>query len=909
MSGLFEKALSIRANSSDPSANGEFVFDESSGISKEDQKDILGEIETIATENRIKVSPEVFRIKAIKRGVLFPIIINVAAVIVMAVGITTLLLLFRRGEEQLMESAAAISTAEGKLLEELKRESSEQLKEKDSEISAIQNQLASIEQDRQKLQATMEGRIRDREEELRQALEAELQAEKGRLEEQGLSQEDIDAKIAALETQKQGEFQSELEEFRAEAEEERLRAEENLRRLQEDYNASLAEINAERARIEAEARARERELQSKLDERQQALETEKTEAEQQLKNLEQQREKEELVDTQLIGFYNTVKTSLKDEKYDDALATLASLRDYLDEDTVVTLPGIQKRREVEFFVIDSLSNLIEGEMSKEVVDTTSLLQAAEGMTQVKNKVTQADRSLELGESAKAEALYREALALIPEIRRSHEYLTGRSTTEENARLGRLEESLGKSEAAFAAGDYAGALDSFTSALAYLPLPPETVQALVGRVRTAGYQLEAAQRRARDSERAAQALEAADALQRQGRYRDALSAYADVVAGYPAGRQVPAALQGIRDSARGALTAAEEQGRQLEEALAQKEEELQEKEQELAASSAALLQGSDTLQQEKEALEEERDALLIEKETLERERDALLERRDALVTENAALLADRDTLTAEKETVEQERDDLQEQNASLQAELAGLQVELEKRVEAAESEQVQALRETIGELESEKTAVEQTSRVEIRQLQSDLARLTDERDALSEERDGLIEERDSLTAALEEARRPGTGRERDRQEIERLNAEIEKLNGEIAGLNDKLGEALRRFASLESRYAAYVREESRLKDAKGEIFGLLESKVYLNEFLTSVEEVFPGLYDRIAQYDKAYEKAGRLTAIDEITNLFYDLDTMDSLNDQLRYLSEEKIRYRDDPDMLAVLDELEAFLKR
>jgi len=276
LSGLFEKALSIRANSSDPSANGEFVFDESSGISKEDQKDILGEIETIATENRIKVSPEVFRIKAIKRGVLFPIIINVAAVIVMAVGITTLLLLFRRGEEQLMESAAAISTAEGKLLEELKRESSEQLKEKDSEISAIQNQLASIEQDRQKLQATMEGRIRDREEELRQALEAELQAEKGRLEEQGLSQEDIDAKIAALETQKQGEFQSELEEFRAEAEEERLRAEENLRRLQEDYNASLAEINAERARIEAEARARERELQSKLDERQQALETEKT---------------------------------------------------------------------------------------------------------------------------------------------------------------------------------------------------------------------------------------------------------------------------------------------------------------------------------------------------------------------------------------------------------------------------------------------------------------------------------------------------------------------------------------------------------------------------------------------------------------------------------------------------------
>ena len=68
-----------------------------------------------------------------------------------------------------------------------------------------------------------------------------------------------------------------------------------------------------------------------------------------------------------------------------------------------------------------------------------------------------------------------------------------------------------------------------------------------------------------------------------------------------------------------------------------------------------------------------------------------------------------------------------------------------------------------------------------------------------------------------------------------------------------------------------------------------------------------MYDRIAQYDKAYEKAGRLTAIDEVTNLLYDLDSFETEADKLRFIRSEKQRYRDDPDMLTVLDEIEALL--
>jgi hypothetical protein len=212
----------IRSEHDNPSssspANDEFVFDESSGISKEDQKDILSQIEKVATESKIQVHPDVFQIKAIKRGVLFPIVINLSAALALAAGIVTLYLLFQRGEEQLLESARGITTAEGKLLEELKRESEEKLKKKNTEIADIQSRLTLLDRERQDLQVNMEAKISSREAELRQTLEEELEAEKQKLREQGLSQEDIDAQLEDLESRKQAVFDRQLQAFREEAE-------------------------------------------------------------------------------------------------------------------------------------------------------------------------------------------------------------------------------------------------------------------------------------------------------------------------------------------------------------------------------------------------------------------------------------------------------------------------------------------------------------------------------------------------------------------------------------------------------------------------------------------------------------------------------------------------------------------
>ena len=150
MSGLFQKALEIR-NHTQEGLEDEFVLDESSGISKEDQQEILQEIERATQESRISVSPETMAIKAVKKGFLFPLLVNILFVVLLAGGGLALYYLFQRGETGLMEEGSAIASAEGMLIEELKKESEAALQAKNKEINQIQSRLENLDKQRQEL--------------------------------------------------------------------------------------------------------------------------------------------------------------------------------------------------------------------------------------------------------------------------------------------------------------------------------------------------------------------------------------------------------------------------------------------------------------------------------------------------------------------------------------------------------------------------------------------------------------------------------------------------------------------------------------------------------------------------------------------------------------------------------------
>jgi len=824
VSGLFKRALEIRNHNQQDLEGEEYILDEKSGISKEDQKEILEEIEKVSRESRISVTPETMAIKAMKKGFLFPLLVNILFVLLLAGGGFTLYTLFQRGETVLMEEGGAIASAEGKLIEELKRESEAALQAKNREINQIQSRLQDIDKQRQELQSGMDEKVAAREAELRSALEAELAAERERLRQQGVSETDITSRLQTLESEKTASFQMELETFRQQAEAERRRQEENLRALQQEYQQDLAQAEADRQRVRQEAEAREAELRTQLEAQTEQLEQATLEAKAELNKLAAQQEKQTLAAGQLTGFYSRVKEDLQEGDYDGALEDLQAIREYLDDPSVATLPNILQRREIELFVVDSISSLVEGEMQKTEADTTSLIASADLLNTMKNRVVEGDTLFRQGNIPGAEAKYREALSLIPEIDKAHAYFLARGDDAEQARRQTLRNFLGQAETAFGRGDYNTALDSYTKALAYLPEDAATVEKMIGQVRRAGYELGITQLRRQDSSNAAGPLAAAEVLYNQEEYNDAILGYIELIGRYPNSTQVSSAVEGIRKS----VQALEEQ----------------------AQTRGALTSGGEALA----ALQSDIAGLEASLEEKDREVRDLRARLDAQSGDSTAL----------------ERS-----------------IEDKNREIAALKEEIERARSTAGASASE--------------LEERVNNLTDE-----------LESKVALTENLQTEKRAME------EEIASLNSQIEQMEAEQAAMLGNLEEEMqkkidrlenveRRYNKLVDNYKEYARQEDALVAAQGER-GLVQSKLYLNTFLSASEESFPGLWDRIKRYDEAFEKAGRASAAQDLSDILFELAVRDRPESRDLFLESEKTRYRDVPEMVDLIDDLRVLMR-
>jgi len=805
------------------------VLDEQSGISKEDQQEILAEIERVSEESRISVTPETMAIKAAKRGFVFPLLVNIFFIVLLAGGGFTLYYFFQRGETVLMEEGSAIVSAEGKLIEELKKESEAALQAKNRQINQIQSQLEDIDKQRRELQANMDEKIAAREAELRSTLDAELAAERERLRQQGISEVDITSRLNALEAEKAAAFQQELDSFKRQAEEDRLRDEENLKALQDEYQQNLAQAEAERKRVREEAAAREAELRSQLDARTEELEQATLEAKAELNRLAAQAEKQTLAAGQLTGFYSRVKGDIQEGDFDGALGNLDAIKEYLDDPAVATLPNMMQRRDIELFVVDSISSLVKGEMQKSEADVTSLIASADLFNDMKNRVIEGDEFFRQGDIGTAEARYREALDLMPEINRAHSYFITREDEAEQLRRQSLREFLGRAEDAFGRGDYTAALDNYTKALAYLPEDAATVEKMVSQVRRSGYEMGIAELRLQDTSNAAAPLAAAEGLYNQQDYNGAILGYIDLIARYPASGQVAAAVEGVNKSV------------------------------------AAL---------EKEA-----------------------EARGSLAAEGTAVVALQGDIARLEKTLEEKNGEIRELQARLDAQ-SGDSVALGRSLEKSIEEKNQEIAALKAEIER--------ARSDTGELQKELE---DRVGSLTEELESKVALTETLQAekkALEE-------------EIASLNSQVEQMQAEqvaaLENLDEELGKKIARLENVERRYnklvdnyEEYASQEDALLNARGED-ALVQSKLFLNAFLTASEGSFPGLWDRIKRYDEAFEKAGRASAAEDLSDILFEISVRSSPDSRALYLESEKARYQDVPEMVDLIDDLTDLVAR
>ena len=481
MKGLLIKAETIRTVEQAPVVKSDSI------ISSEEQTEIITEIDRLTGQSRINVTPDLFKIKALKNGVIFPLLVNIVAIAILGGGIFATKYYFEIKDQEMVLATAEQQSAEGNLIKEIKKETDKKLAEKENEILGIQASMEQIESERLSLEQDMNSKISERETQLQIDMEAALAAEREKLQAQGISTDKIEEQIATLKLEQNSIFEQELESFREEAELEKIQLEDSLNQLQNEYNSKLFDVNEERARIEEEAQSREAELTERMETRTRELESEKTEAQLEIQRLTDQQDQENLVENQIIGFYKTIEDQIKEGELDNASLELNNLENYLYDESVINLTGITKRREIDLFVIDSLSKLIEASRidPQEELDTMSLIDAAERLKEIQQIVSNADQQLAVGNDEMADLMYRNALEKIPEINKSHKYFINAMESEleigyeqlsdiqnrfDQLQQDNLDRRVGVSnllaaaDRTFESGNYSDALESYRKAI-------------------------------------------------------------------------------------------------------------------------------------------------------------------------------------------------------------------------------------------------------------------------------------------------------------------------------------------------------------------------------------------------------------------------------------------------------------
>jgi len=289
--------------------DNEIVFEANSGISEEEQQVILEQINGIAEKNRLSLSAGADIItdknkkrnkkkyNAKKRGGIFPVMVNVAAILILAGGVAALSSFQGKTDIKVREGSKIFGSTERALIDEIRKETSFRLEEKENEISYMTSQLEVIDAELRELHSN----------------NLELTAE-----------------------------QQEIEN--------------RLLNLQEDYRSSLINLHDERSQILEESRAREAALRElALSAEQSSASADEARAE--LERLTREQSQAAIIESQMNELFSNLYDKINDERFDQAADTVQLMRNYLEIPAFQTR-SMQTRKELYTNTLDSFEAMI-----------------------------------------------------------------------------------------------------------------------------------------------------------------------------------------------------------------------------------------------------------------------------------------------------------------------------------------------------------------------------------------------------------------------------------------------------------------------------------------------------------------------------------------------------------------------
>ncbi|HEB11384.1 MAG TPA: hypothetical protein ENI06_09260, partial [Spirochaetales bacterium] len=249
MGSLLAKAISYNESFSIENNNNPEKAELSSEdyyITKEEKQVILLDIDNLISKSRTMATDALFTLKAKKKGFLFPVIINIAAIIVIGLGIYLFSELFRVEQKNITQEKTNLRSAESRLIAELKKETEAKLKENSAEIDQIRKHLEELELSRATLKANRNADITNKEQELIAGLEKELEKEKVRLSEQAITDQEMDYKLEVFEENLKLKNALEMEKYRSKLDGAIQEKEQELLREDKLARESIQKVNKER---------------------------------------------------------------------------------------------------------------------------------------------------------------------------------------------------------------------------------------------------------------------------------------------------------------------------------------------------------------------------------------------------------------------------------------------------------------------------------------------------------------------------------------------------------------------------------------------------------------------------------------------------------------------------------------
>ena len=293
----------------DSPGNG-IVFDTASGFSAEEQQEILDKINSISVEKGLVPPEGQVKSEARKRGIMFPVLVNIAAVLLLAGGFILLWTFHSKGEQEIRLGSGALGITERKLIQEIRSDTNQKLAEKDNQISEIQSRLAAAAAEYRQLQQSMEN-----------------------LSDEQKNRADYLAGV-------QDEYQN------------------SLSQLQNDRTAILEDARARETGLRVQAEENAKNLSSQIEQSQANLGA----AMQELSRLSNEQDRAAAAEDQLGGLYSMADSYISSGDFGSAASTLASMKDFLNNPVFSGSRSMEARRQTHLAVLGTLEDAVAAQV-------------------------------------------------------------------------------------------------------------------------------------------------------------------------------------------------------------------------------------------------------------------------------------------------------------------------------------------------------------------------------------------------------------------------------------------------------------------------------------------------------------------------------------------------------------------